>query len=355
MGEVNLEKQDYEASTLSEKTQFLRLFLVTTAALTLAFGAWDRLIDPVHCSTTLWWRILGGVLLTAIASSKRMPRTAAGHDLLVLGLAIAYSLFLIMIFSQLNKGLILGMPAISTALIVGSLLFVKARHALGLSTVLLACAGAAWMLGLDSIVVWSHLTLLAMSLGLGLLMALTLEDKDRKQFELRQELARLASTDSLTGALNRRAAQGLLDQESERSRRYERPLSALMLDIDHFKKVNDTWGHEWGDRVLRHIADLCRSQLRLSDSLIRWGGEEFLIILPETPLGEAGQLAERLRTAIELNPLTGPNDGHIQTTASIGYTMVESTRPWQASLARADEALYRAKAGGRNRCQSAGT
>jgi diguanylate cyclase (GGDEF)-like protein/PAS domain S-box-containing protein len=170
---------------------------------------------------------------------------------------------------------------------------------------------------------------------------------DRKAMEDR--LVRLASTDPLTGASNRRAGETKLDEEYSRWRRYQRHFTLLIMDCDHFKSVNDTWGHDVGDAVLISLVRRCRDGLRKSDAIIRWGGEEFLLLLPETRCEEAAIIADRLRSSIEATQIQ--HDGHgVSVTVSIGVAEVgQSDASVQELISRADRALYLAKSNGRNR------
>jgi diguanylate cyclase (GGDEF)-like protein/hemerythrin-like metal-binding protein len=161
------------------------------------------------------------------------------------------------------------------------------------------------------------------------------------------EMARQADTDALTGVLNRHGFNSLMSRELARARRYTHPLSVVMLDIDHFKSVNDRFGHPAGDKVLVAVAALLETYVRESDRVARWGGEEFVVIAPMTNLAGAAQLAEKLRALLEDSPL-GP-DGPI--TASFGIAEVGEGDTAEAFLHRADQALYRAKTSGRNRVE----
>lgn len=163
---------------------------------------------------------------------------------------------------------------------------------------------------------------------------------------LRQEFEQLASHDGLTGALTRRAAEDALRHEFERWQRYGQPFAVLLFDIDHFKHVNDSYGHQAGDRVLIEVVSLANQSLRSTDRLGRYGGEEFLVVLPETRLDAAIQAAERIRRAV---------DGRVHTrerpacSVSVGVAAMGDGETVEALLARVDAALYRAKAAGRNR------
>ena len=167
-----------------------------------------------------------------------------------------------------------------------------------------------------------------------------------------REMRLLANIDSLTGAKNRRSFFASGNQELARSKRYKRPLSILMMDIDRFKIVNDDFGHAAGDAVLKNLVNACREMLRQQDILGRLGGEEFGIILPEISINTAYSIAERLR--LQLMKLeTVSEDKIIRFTVSIGLGKCEKDTPTlEDALGQADRALYKAKQEGRNRvCQ----
>jgi diguanylate cyclase (GGDEF)-like protein len=176
-----------------------------------------------------------------------------------------------------------------------------------------------------------------------------------------EELSRLLTTDQLTGAANRGSFFELAKVEINRRKRDGRPLSALMLDIDHFKHVNDCYGHAGGDTVLRRFAAVCRAQLRGRDVLARMGGEEFAVLLPDTGMPEAVRIAERIRSAIAKDVLL-PSDGCLGGAAqpsltvgvSIGCAMfTDAMSGIDALLGAADAALYEAKRDGRDRVRAA--
>jgi len=161
---------------------------------------------------------------------------------------------------------------------------------------------------------------------------------------------RLASTDGLTGMYNHRTFQERLSQEIARAGRYGRPLSVLMIDVDHFKVYNDTYGHPQGDIVLQDLARLLQEMSRTSDTVARWGGEEFAIILPETDSVGAQKIGQRLCEQMERYPFPGQEimpGGTL--TISIGIATYASASSKEALLQAADMALYTAKREGRNR------
>jgi diguanylate cyclase (GGDEF)-like protein/PAS domain S-box-containing protein len=168
---------------------------------------------------------------------------------------------------------------------------------------------------------------------------------ERKQMEI--ELERLATTDALTGAYNRRFFMEMAEKDIARFRRYAFPLSLIMFDLDHFKKINDTYGHGAGDRVLTLTGELALQHLRNSDYLGRLGGEEFGVVLVECTLEQAGEVAQRLRQSIQAAAIE--QDGQtIQFTASFGVAEIIEGEDLARLLARADESLYQAKNSGRN-------
>ena len=161
-------------------------------------------------------------------------------------------------------------------------------------------------------------------------------------------------TDPLIGIYNRRYLDRRLDEEVERAQRYALPLSILLLDVDHFKHVNDKYGHQTGDRVLVHLGKLLMESVRKTDEVARYGGEEILIVLPHTPILSAAHMAERIRRHVETHPLLldqgEEKASTISFTASIGVAALDSaTDSSRALVQSADAALYQAKQEGRNR------
>jgi diguanylate cyclase (GGDEF)-like protein len=167
---------------------------------------------------------------------------------------------------------------------------------------------------------------------------------------LREKAEKEARHDFLTGLPNRQAYQERITQETDRSRRYGRPLSILMVDIDNFKLVNDSLGHKWGDIVLQKVAEQLSNNLRNLDFVARYGGEEFIIILPETGLAGAIETANRLRLAIKETPVQTAN-GLLAVTASIGVSsnLVKGPTDHTQMASDADQALYQAKKSGKDR------
>jgi diguanylate cyclase (GGDEF)-like protein len=156
-----------------------------------------------------------------------------------------------------------------------------------------------------------------------------------------EKLEQLAATDPLTGLANRRGCEKSIAGEISRAERERKPLSCIMLDIDRFKQVNDTMGHQVGDQVLRELSKMLRESVRAYDIVARWGGEEFLLILPGADLEAARQLAERIRVGVQKLPTS-------TVTISAGAAEFDADYDFEATLRTADRRMYEAKAAGRN-------
>ncbi len=196
---------------------------------------------------------------------------------------------------------------------------------------------------------------LAILWGLCLVVAATLGMVLMASERLQAELDQQASRDPLTGVLNRRAFASLAEREIARARRVEQPLSVLMMDLDHFKQINDRFGHAGGDAVLRRFVAVAERVLRREDLFCRFGGEEFVALLPGSTAAQALAAAERLRTAFAEEAAASIPAGTppFAFTVSVGVGELVAGEDLEGVLHRADAALYRAKAAGRNRSELA--
>lgn len=167
-----------------------------------------------------------------------------------------------------------------------------------------------------------------------------------ERIRTRQTLAlqALADRDTLTGLLNRRGFVAQAETLRAQSRRFEQPFAIVLLDVDDFKQVNDRWGHAAGDQLLQQVAGLLTQCMRKSDLLARWGGEEFILLLPHTDLEQARIAAEKMRTVIGQQTVE-----HGPVTISVGVALQARAETLEATINRADKAMYRAKEGGKNR------
>lgn len=181
---------------------------------------------------------------------------------------------------------------------------------------------------------------------------LELLDKMKKtEEELRisnDELQKAASTDPLTGLKNRRSMTEVLDAEERRHSRYSTIFSVIIADIDGFKKFNDTYGHACGDFILKHLGEIFNRIIRPTDSVCRWGGEEFLFLLPETDVNEANKMGERIRSAVATEVFNFEGNKH-RVTMTFGVSCIEHKTSVMRLISNADEALYYGKKNGKNR------
>lgn len=296
---------------------------------TLIRSGWSERIasDPA----LMPWQILHGVL--AVIGSYAITGPARGAVLAILVLVLTYGMF--------------GLPA-------------RQARLLALFSIVALAATMAWKSQTDpmryppwveafhmAVAVIVLLGVSALSVRMG---ALREHMRTQKQ-ELEESLERirlLATRDELTGLANRRHMLALLKAEQARQQRTGQPLSLVLLDLDHFKRVNDAYGHQAGDAVLKGFAEAARSALRGSDVLSRWGGEEFLLMLPDTGLDEAERCVDRIREGLAQVIFTSVAPD-LQITFSAGLSVCRAGEPLEAVIDRADQAMYRAKALGRNR------
>lgn len=181
-----------------------------------------------------------------------------------------------------------------------------------------------------------------------------LEEKNKELTDAYQKIEHLALTDTLTGIPNRRNITNLMAKEVSRSQRNGSNFSLVMCDIDFFKKVNDTFGHDTGDYVLKQVSSIIQQHLRQQDVVARWGGEEFLLMLPETSLDDAVRVAEKLRETIE--SFSMEFGGHsFNVTMTFGVSIYENSLGLEKSIKKADDALYEGKQTGRNKVVQAHT
>jgi len=178
---------------------------------------------------------------------------------------------------------------------------------------------------------------------------LTKQEQTQKQLEeTLKKLAKAASTDELTGLLNRREMNSQLTYEHQKLMRHKGRASIIILDLDHFKQINDTYGHGCGDHVLQTVANTLKDGFRSLDFVARWGGEEFLVLMPDTPISEAHQVAQRVLKSISLTLIAYEHHA-MHVTSSAGIAELNGETDVKDALHQADECLYQAKEAGRNR------
>lgn len=225
-------------------------------------------------------------------------------------------------------------------LLVASFFMFRDGYAIALATVIsVAISTAAWLfMGVDD--AWRITSSLTLILVLGSVFVIMLGRMQRLLHEL-------VVTDTLTGLQNRHRLTSVLNELIANFKRYNRSASIAMLDLDHFKLLNDKYGHLFGDQMLKQLAQRLKQRLRVNDQLFRVGGEEFLVVLPETDQAEATKVAEKLLTAVANEPFDG-KDAQAHLTISMGVAQLRSEQSWAEWINSADTALLEAKRKGRN-------
>ncbi len=289
------------------------------------FGVTPRLVP--------WMALIGGVLLIQLWFTFVAPNY---HMRLIFSNVLAVYLFAVHAYLVLKH----GSPTFANALTTGVLVAMAAIQLMRLVTSFI------WPVGSDIFETAPHHLIYVASFVFCILL-LSISTVLMAGDRLRTELEHLATHDSLTNALTRRHMDNACQQELERCRRHGRSMALLMIDLDHFKAINDTYGHQGGDRVLINFVAKVNALLRRPDHLGRHGGEEFVALLPETSLEEAILVADRIREVCAI-VTQEPS-----CTVSIGVTTNRQDNDTvETMLARADAAMYRAKANGRNRVET---
>jgi len=326
--------------------------------LILGLWAWDWVIDTQAAPRTLVLRIgMAAAMLPCIAAVKLPRVTPPAFTVMVYGTVLVAMMFWLAILRRLEDGMIYGIGG-SMYFVLGMLVIglpLRFRdNVLGLSAALLMpnlVAAAGWLPGF-SLAKYNTLVLPAGALSLYTMWAF--DRLYRRLFSYQRGMEQLAGEDALTGLPNRRQFMRAGEQMLEQMRRYDRSASLLLIDLDHFKAVNDRYGHAAGDAVLQAVANLLREHQRAADLPSRLGGEEFAMLLPETDLAGSVAFAERLREACEALRVEVPGGVFkpVTLTMSVGAAQcVAEDKALDDPLRRADVALYRAKHAGRNRVE----
>lgn len=310
------------------------------------FSAWDYWIAPEWAGATAMLR-LSLVLVGSLGYANWSPRVPVAWRC---GLVyVTHTGAMILSSAALPDGLVLALPAITGVMF--PLALVEPRlHRLFLivllPTLLFVTLGAAV---LQQAIFIGCMLVYLISLLLMVVMAVSQGRWRRAAFLAERALAYAAHHDSLSGVLARGYLVELANHDVALAKRYRRPLAICMIDIDHFKRVNDTFGHAAGDALLCEVSRVCAAQLRASDYFGRVGGEEFVSVMPETSEADAYACAERMRRAVAAIRLATPN-GTIGCTISIGIAALrQDDGEFATLLAAADGAMYQAKSQGRNR------
>lgn len=327
----------------------VRVVLLTATLSFLVFALWDYSVAPAHWTELLPVRgaysLLSLGLWFGTYFRPLQKRLSLALGLSALGAVVGITCVLNVVPMGFVFGL-LGYAYPQLALMV----MPNARLAAFNSALITLLVNVSLCVHPVPTIAWVNANFLLLFLCvLTFVFAFVNEARDRCIFDLEQDLQRMATLDSLSGAWNRRHFSDLCLSEIERAGRYKHPLAFLLLDVDHFKSINDSLGHSAGDEAIRALGQTCRETLRASDSLGRIGGEEFAVLLPETELDAAQTLAERLRAAMEHLELHSPNGQPFGFSISLGVTNASEADSFESLFHRADTALYEAKESGRNR------
>lgn len=349
-----------ESGLLDRKLDEHRAFSAAMSVLCALTGGglwiWDRALDPVGAGRTFGLRLafplLYGLFAVVVLRGGRRTAAALGYFQVLCGEVI-----FLLILTRLRSGMVFGLGGFMYFFLVPLVLFqgfsLRSNLLYTLSAALLphAMAFAGLAPGLSQA---SYAALIWPAAFLTGAAQAAFARNYLGRYLSERRLERASNTDPLTGVSNRRHFMPLLAQEITRCRRFRRPLALLMIDIDCFKRVNDTYGHPTGDAVIHHVAETCRALSRGTDVVARLGGEEFAILLPESDLAGALAYAERLREDVERMAVLGPGNASVRCTVSIGVACAMAEEICEDDLLRrADRALYGAKEAGRNRICSA--
>jgi diguanylate cyclase (GGDEF)-like protein len=325
----------------------LRFGLFGGAVIFMGFVLWDLVYLPNSVARTLPLRLaVSGLLVFMSQLCVWWPRSAPTIFLVALAITSAGAVVMAQAMDPNDLALLSG-PLLVVASVAG-ILARRARRGITAAIVVVVTSNLTMLLfGMAGRSVLFTNVLLLPQLGVLVGMAYLIERGDDEAAALRQALATQATTDELTGLGNRRKLIEDGGRDVALATRHDHPLSVLLLDLDHFKRVNDTWGHGAGDDVLRAVAGALRDELRRTDLAVRWGGEEFLVLLPMVDLSRAHAVGERLRARVAKLEVPS-SDGTVSVTTSVGVASRQRGDDLMDMVGRADSALYEAKTRGRN-------
>lgn len=320
----------------------------------LLFELWDYYADPIHARSTLMVRVIGSLLVTVTGVYQNLPGRARALMVMAKVRMVIAAVATIIAASMLDRGYGFGVAGLVIIFMTGPYASIDSRdlaktNVAALSATLLTML----LLSLDLFEIIGTIVFLSLAVVVSTLLGRVLEVSNRRAFTLEIEQHRDARTDSLTGLDNRRAMQERGRVELKLAKRSGAAVSVILCDLDHFKSINDKYGHECGDEALITTAKVLRGALRESDALGRWGGEEFIAVLPATGEKGAHDVAERMRLAIESTKFEfTTNSATISLGVASSQTIDDPSMEWDLLLKEADQRLYRAKHEGRNRTVS---
>ncbi len=344
---------DYLQKRMDDFRSISAFMFFVGAPFTAGLWEWDHFTDPVGAANTLGLRLLFLPVFLGIGLAFKFVRDYRLMSYIAVGGVVITEVLLVEIFGRLDKGMLLGIGGYMFYCMVPMVGFLglSLRFTVPYSLTCAALPHVIATLGFApdfphlqyAVLIWPATVMTLVGY-----FATTMNY--RRRYESERQLQRASDSDPMTGVANRRAFMPLLDQEAARFASSGRSFSLVMLDIDHFKSVNDTHGHRTGDRVICKLAELCREVVQQPDTVARLGGEEFAILLPNTDLVTATSLAERLRKLIEELTLTSEDGVEFRFTVSMGVAGYDGEgASVERLMSAADRGLYQAKHSGRNR------
>jgi diguanylate cyclase (GGDEF)-like protein len=324
------------------------------AIILLGFGLWDVFVDSAHWQRAFTIRLAGAVVVVVTGAFQQLPGKARWLPFMAKVRLVTAVLASALAAATLDRGYGFGVAGLVVIILTGPYVAIDSRDLLRTNLMALAAlAGLLAVVPLDGFDRIGTAVFALLAVGVSTLLGRVLEASHRRAFALDLELHRDARTDALTGLANRRGMQERGRIELKRAKRSGAPVSVLLCDLDRFKGINDKYGHEAGDRALVQSAAVLRGALRESDALGRWGGEEFIAVLPATDTAGAMEVAERMRAGIANTRFDGLLEGATISLGVATMTVVDDpATAWDALVKQADQYLYRAKNEGRNRVVS---
>jgi diguanylate cyclase (GGDEF)-like protein len=371
--DTELAFQKYIQPTIARQ---LRIALIVWASILLLFAVPDYIVlgltKPFYYLMAYRIVIVVALLILIFVITPQTNIFKISYPVTLVALAGFSGFMLFFIYRPDVVDLVMGVLALQ---VIGLLMFVPIRFTMSFSAALYGVfitLLTRYVLGTPGIRLISQFVVFMLPVVVGAATAIRLGILQRREYaqltktrkinlELKSEIERrqkleavlkeLATIDPLTGLYNRREYEILFQHEMERSKRMNSPLSVGIIDLDHFKQVNDTYGHKAGDEVLRRISALCRENLRTMDIIGRLGGEEFIILLPETTIDRAVMVGNRLLKALAATDID-VGTASIKITATLGITqLLPDDKEIDIITRRADDALYKGKEAGRNRVE----
>lgn len=341
------QRTDFYSRQLAERRTYLPQLTIGAALLFCVFSWWAYMVGGKQLGTTVWVLGLGVVILFCAAIIGKRLSGQLSQRMFAIGVHFAVFATVCGAIAFWPKYPNFSSSSMLLVMLAGPLVITRASDMVFMLPHL-AVAFLTLNYRFTDTTFSNHMLYLIVATGEAWFFALVLERSNRAKFLAELRLEQEATRDYLTNLSNRRHFTELAEKELPRARRHGRPLSLLLIDLDHFKNVNDRFGHGAGDAVLRDAAALLAGGVRQSDRVCRFGGEEFAILLPETDVQAATELAERLRIAVQANVFTHAQ-GRIAITCSIGIsTLNDAAADLDRLVKQADQALYAAKAQGRD-------